>query len=151
MTIPYVTRLYMQVSSAGSGVDVSQPFPPAPFAAVVTLVQYVPAQTMASATATASGFRQFSLYNRQGSASSGTGTPIIARAHLTSLSTTLANTVGQFGAGLLAKVASTVQLNSVTTSLTVAAGDILEWETLHSATSGVQEVGGEIVVTLSRI
>lgn len=151
MTVPYITQLNVPVSSMGTGSDMSVPFQPVPFAAVVTLVQYVPAQTLASSAATASGFRQFTLFNRLGSASIGTGAVILARAHLTSLSTTLGNTVGQFGTGLLDNVASTVQLNSVTTSLTVAAGDILEWETLHSATSGVGDPGGMVVVTLSRI
>lgn len=135
----------------GTGTDVSYPFQPVPFAATVTQVQYVPAATLASSAATASGFRVFSLFNRLGSASIGTGVVLLARNHLTSLSTTLGNTVGQFGTGLLDNVASTVQLNSVTTSLTVAAGDILEWETLHSATSGVGDPGGMVVVTLSRI
>lgn len=143
--------MLVQVTSMGTGTDVSIPFQPAPYAAVVTQVQYVPAATLASSAATASGFRVFSLLNRLGSASIGTGAVVLARNHLTSLSTTLGNTVGQFGTGLLDNVASTVQLNSVTTSLTVAAGDILEWESLHSATSGVGDPGGMVVVTLSRI
>lgn len=151
MTAPRVTQLFAQVTSMGTGTDVSMPFQPVPFAAQVTQVQYVPSATLASSGATASGFRQFTLFNRLGSASIGTGAVILARAHLTSLSTTLGGTVGQFGTGLLDNVASAVQLNSVTASLTVAANDILEWESLHSATSGVGDPGGMVVVTLSRI
>lgn len=136
----------------GTGSDFSAPALVVPWAAVVALVQFVPAQSHASASATASGWRQYSVYNKGGSASaSGTATALIARGALTSLSTTLGNTAGQFATGLLADVASSLLLNTVTTTLTVAAGDVLMWESSHSGTSGVQDVGGRVQITLSRI
>lgn len=151
MTVPFIQTYGLAQTSMGTASDFSAPALIAPYAATVTLVQFVPAQSHASASATASGWRQYSLYNRQGSASSGTGAIVLARSALTSLATTFSGSVGQFGTGLLANVASSLQLNTVSASLTVAAGDVLVWESSHSGTSGVQDVGGVVFVTLSRI
>ncbi len=151
MTVPLTRAFTFDVTSLANSTPYSAPALVVPWAAQVVNVQYVPAATMASATATANTQRHFTLTNKGGSSSaSGTATGVIAAAALTSLSTTLGGTRGQFGTGLLGDVASTLSLNTVTTSLTVAAGDILMWESSHSAT-GVTDVGGRVVITLSRI
>ena len=142
MTVPWVRQYFLPQTSVAATVDVSQPMFKAPYAGVVTLVEYVPAQTQAAATAVAATVRTYTLYNRV----SGAGTTVIARGAITSL---VASQTA-FGTGFLADQASTLPLNATTTFLTVAAGDILEWESSHSDT-GLRDVGGLAIVTFSRI
>lgn len=147
MTVPRVTQLAAVITSLAASADFSVPMQPVPWAAVVTAVQYVPAASFLAASATTATVRTYTLYNRQGSASSGTGAIVVARGALTSLSASQT----AFSTGFIDNVASALPLNAVTTSLTVAAGDILEWESSHSGATGAVDVGGQVVVTLSRI
>lgn len=149
MTTPLIRTMEMDVTSLAASADFSAPVGVVPFAAVVTSVQFVPAATQITATAVAATVRTYTLYNRLGgsTAITGTGTVVIARGALTSLSAS--NTA--FGTGLIDNVASTLPLNATTTSLTVAAGDILEWESSHSGATGAVDVGGKVIITLSRI
>lgn len=144
MTIPYVVRLEMDVTSLAATADFSAPAARAPFAAQVTLVEFIPAASQAAATAVAATVRTYTLYNR---GAAGTGTTAIAKGALTSLSASQT----AFGTtGLIDNVASTIPLTT-TALLTVAAGDILEWESSHSGATGAVDVGGKVVITLSRI
>ena len=87
----------------------------------------------------AANHRMLSLYNR-GSAA-GTGTTRVATLDLTSAAA---------GGTLTNNVASSLTLTSTTTFLTVAAGDVLEWESSMSAT-GMNDPGGRVIITYSRI
>lgn len=133
----------MDVTSLAATVDLSAPFNPAPFAAQVTLVEFVPALAQTQDTAVAATLRTYVLYNK---GAVGTGTTAIATGRLTSV----AASQNAFGTGLIADQVSTLPLT--TTALrTVAAGDILMWESSHSGGTGLRDVGGRVVVTLSRI
>lgn len=148
MTVPLVRTFQAAFTSQISGNDFSNPVVVVPFAATVTLVQYVPAAAVLASTNVANTARTWTLYNRGGSASaSGSAAVILARGALTSLSASQT----AFSTGLIDNVASSLPLNSVTASLTVAAGDILEWESSHSGSTGGIDPGGLVYVTLSRI
>lgn len=143
MTVPYVHRMVMDVTSVAAGVQISKCFEPAPFAAQVTLVQFVPNLTQAHATAVAATLRTYVLYNRGGA---GAGTTQLANGRITSP----AASQNAFGTGLLGDQVSTLPLTT-TALLTLAAGDVLEWESSESGGTGLRDVGGRVIVTLSRI
>lgn len=144
MTVPFVYRMEMDVTSLAGSADFSAPVGRAPFAATVSLIEYVPANTQAAATNVAATVRTFVCYNRGQGA--GTGTTAMGKGALTSLSASQT----AFGTGLLANVASTLPLTT-TALLTVAAGDIIGWESSHSGATGGVDPGGKVIVTLSRI
>ena len=149
MTVPYVYQLTIDVTSLAATIDISAPFSPIPFASQVTLVQFVPAQSQASDTAVASTLRTYSLYNRgQGAA---TGTTRLAAGAITSVSASITAFGTSATAGLVDNVASSLPLTATTAFLTLAAGDVLEWESSHSGATGLRDVGGRAIVTLSRI
>lgn len=143
MTAPFVKVLTKDMTSLAALSNMSMPFEPVPFACAVTLVQFVPAQSQAHATAVAETLRTYSLYNR---GAAGAGTTMIASGRITSV----AASQNAFGTGLLNDIASTLPLTT-TPLLTLAAGDILEWESSVSGGTGLRDVGGRVVVTLSRI
>lgn len=143
MTLPWQTKLTMDVTSVAAGVNISKVFEPAPFAATVAKVEFVPNQSQAHATAVAATLRTYVLYNR---GTAGTGTTAVANGRITSL----AASQNAFNTGLEANVASTLVLTT-TALLTLAAGDVLEWESSESGGTGLRDVGGRVVVTLSRI
>lgn len=147
MTVPYVAKYQMDQTSLGATVDVSMPMFVAPFAAQVTLVQYVPAQTQTSDTAVASTVRTYSLYNRLGT---GAGTTRLACGAITSASASITAFGTSTSAGLTDNIASSIPLTT-TALLTLAAGDVIEWESSHSGATGLRDVGGTVIVTLSRI
>lgn len=133
----------MDVTSLISGADFSAPVGRVPFAAQVTLVEYIPANAVLASTNVANTVRTFTLYNR---GAAGAGTTALAKGALTSLSASQT----AFATGLVDNVASTLPLTT-TALLTVAAGDILEWETSHSGSTGGIDPGGKVIVTLARI
>lgn len=143
MTVPWVTKLTMDVTSVAAGVNISKCFEPAPFAAQVTLVQFVPNQSQAHATAVAQTLRTYVLYNR---GLAGAGTTAVANGRITSP----AASQNAFNTGLEANIASSLVLTT-TALLTLASGDVLEWESSESGATGLRDVGGRVVVTLSRI
>lgn len=143
MTVPFVHRMEFDITSLISGADFSAPMGRAPFAAQVTLVEFIPANAVLASTNVANTVRTFTLYNR---GAAGTGTTALAKGALTSVSASQT----AFGTGLIDNVASTLPLTT-TALLTVAAGDILEWESSHSGSTGGIDPGGRVVVTLSRI
>ena len=149
MTVPYVTQFYLDVTSVAAAVTFSAPIGPMPFAGTVTLVQVSPAQTQTADTAGAATLRSYCLYNRGGAP--GTGTTSLARGHITSLIASQ-TAFGSTSGGLTDNIASTLVLTTSAALLTVAAGDILEWESsTFSGGTGLRDVGGRVVVTLSRI
>ena len=147
MTVPFVTKITLDVTSMSAGAVMSAPIGPMPFAGVVTLVQYVPAQSQTADTAVAATLRAYCLYNR---GPAGAGTTSLARAHITSLIASQ-TAFGSTSGGLTDGIASSIPLTT-TALLTVAAGDILEWESsTFSGGTGLRDVGGRVIVTLSRI
>lgn len=143
MTVPFVHRIEANISSLAALSNFSIPVGRAPFAATVTLVEYIPAQSQAHATAVAETLRTYVLYNRK---TDGSGTTALANGRITSP----AASQNAFGTGLLADQVSTLPLTT-TPLLTLAAGDVLEWESSVSGGTGLRDVGGRVIVTLSRI
>lgn len=143
MTLPWQTKLIMDVTSVAAGINISKVFEPAPFAATVTKVEFVPNLSQAHATAVAATLRTYVLYNR---GTDGAGTTAVANGRITSV----AASQNAFNTGLEANRASTLVLTT-TALLTLAAGDVLEWESSESGGTGLRDVGGRVVVTLSRI
>lgn len=152
MTVPYVTKLNMDITSLAATVDFSACFQPVPFAAQITLVQYVPDQTQLNLTAdTLSAIRFFSLKNLgQPGTTSAAGTTKVANALMVSTSASITAFGTSTSAGLHQGNPSSIPLTT-TALLTVAAGDILQWESSHSGATGVRDPGGRVIVTLSRI
>jgi hypothetical protein len=145
MTVPIVRTLEMDITSLISGANFSAPIGRAPFAAVVSTVEYVPATAVLASTNVANTVRTFSLYNRLGT---GAGTTRLASGALTSVS---ASQTAFLPTGLIANVASTLPLTATTSFLTIAAGDILVWESSFSGSTGGIDPGGKVIVTLSRV
>lgn len=153
MTVPFVTKLQMDITSLAATVDFSACFQPVPFAAQVTLVQYVPDQTQLDITAdTLSAIRFFSLKNLgQAGTTSAAGTTKLANALMVSTSASITAFGTSTSAGLHQGNASSIPLTATTAFLTLAAGDILQWESSHSGATGVRDPGGRVIVTLSRV
>lgn len=147
MTVPLVKQATLDVTSLAATVDFSAPILRAPYACVVTLVEFIPAQTQTSDTAVAATVRTYCLYNRT---ATGAGTTQLAKGALTSLSASITAFGTSTSAGLTDGIASTLPLTT-TPLLTLASGDVLEWESSHSGATGLRDVGGRVVVTYSRI
>jgi hypothetical protein len=135
MTAPLVRKMILDMVSIATGADAARSMGQVEFAATVTDVTFVP---NAAATGGAiANSRIYTLYNR--GQSPYTGTVAVATFALTS-------------SGAVNFVDNTPQamtLNSTSANKQVAAGDVLEFESLHR-TTGQDDPGGRVVVTLSR-
>ena len=98
------------------------------YTATVQAVAYIPAGSVSGASG---NNRTLTLYNR------GTGAGTVAVAALTLVS----------GTNLTDNTAGVITL-ATGSSLTVAVGDVLEWDSTANA-SGVADPGGHVVVTLA--
>lgn len=134
MTVPLVRSLTYDNSSQVTAADLSAPMGAAPFAAVVTGITMIPAAS-ASAPSSIANSRAYTVFNRGGGA--GTGTTILGTFALTTTVGLQDNVAVSFGLG-------------TTPNLTLAAGDVLEFESLHR-TTGMLDPGGRVTVTFSRI
>ena len=131
-TAPYVQvieRNVPAVSTAGNDDDTV--LGQAPFAGVVTSVQYVPE---AAITGAATNNRTVSLVNK-GQAGSGT--------------TTVASLTFDNGVNAAANDEKAITLSGTATNLVLAAGDTLQWRSIHVAT-GITDPGGVVRITISR-
>lgn len=136
MTAPLIKNdLQLDVTSLTTAMDYSAVVGRAPYACVVTAVEYIPNGTQAGG-ATVANARALGLVNRGGGA--GTGTTTIAAMSMTTTGTSLTDNVP-------------ASLSLTTTPLlTLAAGDVLEWNSAK-LTTGLNDPGGKVVVTYSRI
>ncbi|KAA6216394.1 hypothetical protein [Streptomyces filamentosus] len=131
-TAPYVQvieRNVPAVSTAGNDDDTV--LGQAPFAGVVTSVQYVPE---AAITGAATNNRTVSLVNK-GQAGSGT--------------TTVASLTFDNGVNAAANDEKAITLSGTAANLVLAAGDTLQWRSIHVAT-GIADPGGVVRITISR-
>lgn len=131
-TAPFVQvieRNVPAVSTAGNDDDTV--LGQAPFACTVTSVQYVPE---AAITGAATNNRTVSLVNK-GQAGSGT--------------TTVASLTFDNGVNAAANDEKTITLSGTAANLVLAAGDTLQWRSIHVAT-GITDPGGVVRVTISR-
>jgi hypothetical protein len=131
-TAPYVQvieRNVPAVSTAGNDDDTV--LGQAPFACTVTSVQYVPE---AAITGADTNSRTVSLVNK-GQAGSG--------------STTVATLALTNGVNAAANDEKTITLSGTAANLALAAGDTLQWRSIHVGT-GITDPGGVVRVTISR-
>lgn len=147
MSVPLTRQMTMDITSLAASADFSAAFHAMPYAAQITLVQYVPDQTQTDDTGVANTGRTYALYNRQ---AANTGTTSLCRAFMTSASASIVGFGTSTSAGLTQNIASSLPLTT-TALLTVAAGDILVWESSHIGSTGLRDVGGRVVVSFSRI
>lgn len=138
MTSPLVKTLEADTVGCAAATDQETIIGRAPYAGVVTSVEYIPEASVTGLTlATAS--RTYTVINRGTSAASGTGTVPVA---------TLINAVSGAGVNLVDSVPRTFTL-ATDANLTLASGDVLALMSEHT-TTGVADPGGKIVVTFSR-
>jgi hypothetical protein len=131
-TAPYVQvieRNVPAVSTAGNDDDTV--LGQAPFACTVTSVQYVPE---AAITGADTNSRTVSLVNK---GQAGSGTTTVASLALTN------------GVNASANDEKTITLSGTAANLVLAAGDTLQWRSIHVGT-GITDPGGVVRVTISR-
>jgi hypothetical protein len=113
--------------------DATTPVAIAPFAGTVAGVAYVPSDDIVGADNPDS--RMFSLYNR---GQVGTGNTIVAILSMVN------------GEDAVANDAKTVLLSIGPGDTTVAAGDVLDWESFHIGANGMVDPGGLVRITFNR-
>jgi hypothetical protein len=131
-TAPFVQvieRNVPAVSTAGNDDDTV--LGQAPFACTVTAVQYVPE---AAITGADTNSRTVSLVNK---GQVGSGTTTVASLALTN------------GVNAAANDEKTITLSGTAANLVLAAGDTLQWRSIHVGT-GITDPGGVVRVTISR-
>lgn len=129
---PLVEVISEDVASVTIAADLTSPIGEAPFAGTVTAVEYIPTAAITGANSPAS--RTFALYNR-GQAGSGT--------------TKVAELAMVLGTDAAANDAKAITLQAAA-NLVVAAGDVLDWESLHVGGTGLVDPGGLVRVSISR-
>ena len=131
-TAPFVQvieRNVPAVSTAGNDDDTV--LGQAPFACTVTSVQYVPE---AAITGADTNSRTVSLVNK---GQAGSGSTSVASLALTN------------GVNASANDEKTITLSGTAANLVLAAGDTLQWRSIHVGT-GITDPGGVVRVTISR-
>jgi len=131
-TAPYVRVLEVDVPAVSTaGNDDDSVVAQAPFDCTVTAVEYVPE---AAITGAATNNRTVSLVNK-GQAGSG--------------STTVASLSFDSGVSATANNEKAITLSGTAANLVLAAGDTLQWRSVHVGT-GITDPGGLVRITLSR-
>jgi len=131
-TAPYVRVLEGDVPAVSTaGNDDSIVFAQAPFDCTVTAVEYVPE---AGITGAATNHRTVSLVNK---GQDGSG------------STAVASLTFDNGVNATAYNERAIILSGTAANLDLAAGDTLQWQSIHVAT-GITDPGGVVRVTVSR-
>ena len=127
--VQYIERNVPAVSTAGNDDDTV--LGQAPFECTVTAVQYIPE---AAITGADTNSRTVSLVNK---GQAGSGTTTVASLALTN------------GVNAAANDEKTVTLSGTAANLVLAAGDTLQWRSIHVG-SGITDPGGVVRVTISR-
>jgi hypothetical protein len=130
MTFPLTRRYAAPMQPVGTTADLLMPVAQAFEAETVSSVIYIP---QAALTGAATNNRTLTLYNR------GTGSGTVPIASLQFVS----------GTNLSDNVPKTITLSTTSANLLLAAGDVLEWESLHVGT-GIADPGGLAQVNTTR-
>jgi hypothetical protein len=128
---PYTSSRHVATAAVSGGADANTPVFVAPFPATVTSVQYV---TPSAITGADTNSRTVSLINK---GAAGSGSTAVATLALTS------------GVNTVAYVPKAITLSGTAANLVLAAGDVLNWNSLHVGT-GIADTGGLVVVSYSR-
>lgn len=130
MTFPLTRRYGVSVQPVGTTADTLTLVDSVYEAETVSSVLYIP---QGAVTGAATNNRAFTLYNR----STGAGTVAVATLSLVS------------GTNLSDNVPKAITLSTASGALLLAAGDVLEWESLHVLT-GLADPGGRVNVNTTR-
>ena len=131
-TAPYVRVIEADVPAVSTaGNDDDSVIAQAPFDCTVTSVEYIPE---AAITGADTNSRTVSLVNK-GAAGSG--------------STTVASLALTSGVNATANNEKTITLSGTAANLVLAAGDTLQWRSIHVGT-GIADPGGLVRITVSR-
>lgn len=131
-TSPLVNSKQANCAAVAAASDLETKIGEAPFAATVTRAAYVPASTITGANTES---RTLQLFNR---GSDGSGTTKVAELALTS------------GVNAAADDAKAVTVITASSANVVAAGDVLEWKSLHVGSTGLADPGGLAIVEFTR-
>lgn len=129
---PLVPTIRVNTAPVAAGADLLTCAVVAPFAGTVTACRVIPAA--AGITGAATNNRSHTLYNR---GAAGAGTTVVAQ-----------RSYGN-GTNSPQRVSTAVALSGTPANLVVAAGDVLEWESLHVGT-GIADPGCLVEVDISR-
>ena len=125
---PITVTMRVPMAAVAAGSDLTSPIGRVPFAGTVTGVRYIPTSVLTGADTNS---RTLNVYNRK---SDNSGTTVVA---------TKAYTAGQ---NIAANTAGTVPLSGTAANLDVAAGDVLDFESLHIGGTGLADPGGLVEV-----
>jgi len=128
---PLVSTIRLPMASVATASDLTSPIGFVPFAGVVSAVRYIPTSVLTGADTNS---RTCSVYNR---GQAGAGTTAVASKAFTA------------GVNAPANDATDITLSGTAANLVVAAGDVLDWESLHVA-SGLADPGGVVEVDITR-
>lgn len=131
-TAPAVHVVERSVPAAAAGADAEVNLGVMPFAGTVSAVSYVPDTVLTGANTDS---RTGTLKNK-GAAGSGT--------------TTVASKAFTSGVNAPADAATTITLSAVAGATTVAAGDVLAWQSTHVGSTGLADPGGLLHVEITR-
>lgn len=131
-TAPLERVLQEDVPANAAGADSTTPLGTAPFAGTVESVTYI---ATAALTGADTDSRTVNLVNR---GQAGAGTTVIATVDFDA------------GSNAAANDETTIPLSAVAGATTVAAGDVLDWESVHVGSTGLADPGGLVVVTIAR-
>ncbi|MGW3491787.1 hypothetical protein [Streptomyces sp. NPDC001054] len=131
-TAPFVQVIERNVPAVDTAADDDTILGQAPFAATVTKVEYVPE---AAITGAATNNRSLSLVNK---GQAGSGTTSVATLSLAS------------GVNAAANDERAITLSGTAANLTLAAGDTLQWRSVHVGT-GISDPGGVVRITIARV
>jgi len=131
-TAPNVQKFQVNVAAVAAGSDLETKIGEAPFAGHITRVAYIPASTLTGANTDS---RTGQLFNR---GTGGAGTTKAAELAFVS------------GVNAPADDDKAITIITAASADVVAAGDVLEWKSLHVGGTGLADPGGEVIVEISR-
>lgn len=131
-TSPLIQKYQVNAAAVVAGSDLETKLGEAPFAGHITRVAYIPAATITGANTDS---RTLQLFNR---GTGGAGTAKAAELAMVS--------------GVNATADDAKELTPITAASAdvVAAGDVIEWKSLHVGGTGLADPGGEVVVEFTR-
>lgn len=128
---PFVRDIATIVPNVAAGSTDTSTIGKAPFAGTVTAVTFVPDAGM---TGNDTNYRTVNIINK---GDDGSGTTVVATLAFTS------------GTNATAFNETTITLTGTAADLVVEAGDVLAWNSVHTA-SGIVDPGGLVTVSISR-
>lgn len=128
---PLIQTLRFPAAAVAQASDLTSPAGLVPISGSVSAVRYIPTSVLTGADTNS---RTCSLYNR---GAAGAGSTLVAQKAFVS------------GTDAPANDATDITLSGTAANLLVAAGDVLDWESLHIA-SGLADPGGIVEIDITR-